>query len=177
MKLIYHDEREPLSYEKVYKGCQEGYGVKRPDMISGFMGFFFRVPDVFVYGKLEKWIEYNAKIEEELKAFIKRYMAQDYGFVTSGEYDGNTENRWICGSTAWTIARYYFEDKDLQHFGGIVLEFLWDFGVMYSIEEDMKPFYSQYCDSPDRESEIQYVSYREIMQRNEEKTQHNTRQM
>ena len=25
MKLIYHDEREPLSYDKVYKRCQEAW--------------------------------------------------------------------------------------------------------------------------------------------------------
>ena len=169
MKLIYHDESEPLSYDKVYKGCQEAYGVKRPDMISGFMGFFFRVPDVYVYGKLEKWAENNAKVEEELKVFIKRYMAQDYGFVTSDEHDLNTENRWLCGSTSWTIARYSFENEELQHRGGIVLEFLRDFGVMYSFEEDMKQFYSQYCDDPDQESEVQYVSYSEIRRRKEEK--------
>ncbi len=136
MRVIYREETKPLTYEQVYKGCQQGYGIKRPDKISGFMGFFYRLPDIFVYGKLETWLEHNENLEDELKSFINRFKAEDYGFVTRNEYDANVENRWLCGSCKRSIGRYSF-GKDYDHLGGVVLEFFEDCGLMYSVEEDM----------------------------------------
>ena len=31
MRLIFHDDSEPLTYEQVYKECQQGYGINEPD--------------------------------------------------------------------------------------------------------------------------------------------------
>ena len=143
MRLIYQDETKPLSYEKVYKGCQQGYGVKEPDKISGFMGFFYRLPDIYVYGMLETWLEHNKKMEDELKSFIKRFGAEDYGFVTRAEHDNNVENRWLAGSSNWTIGRYSF-GRDYNQFGGVVLEFFDNIGIMYSMEEDLSEIYRKY---------------------------------
>ena len=97
-KLIYHNETEPLSYEKVYQGCQKGYGIKNPDMISGFRGFFYRLPDVYACGNAEEWAENSEKIVEGFKEFVKRFCAGDYGFVTRSEYDRNNESRYLSGT-------------------------------------------------------------------------------
>ncbi len=120
MRLIYHDETKPLTYEQVYKDCQRGYGIKRPDDVIGFMGFFYRLPDVYAYGRVERWLENNEKMEGELLKFIKRFNNGDYGFITSFESDNNVENRWLCG-TAWeSIARYSFDDENVSNsYGGV----------------------------------------------------------
>ena len=136
MKLIYHDETEPVSYEKVRSRYRQGYGIEHPEKISGFAGAFFRLPDIYVYGRLEKWLENNEGLEDELKKFIDRFRAEDYGFVSRDEQEGNDENRWLCGSCDRSIGRYSF-GKDYDQFGGVVLEFFDGIGFFYSVEEDM----------------------------------------
>ncbi len=159
MRLIYHDESKPLSYEEVYKDCQRGYGIKEPDKVSGFMGFFYRLPDIYVYGKLEQWMANNDKIEPELQKFIECFYHEDYGFVTRSESDLNLENRWLCGSTIWAIARYNFTDENLSHhYGGIVLEFFREYGLFYSIEEDMREIYAKEHNNPYYKQELEYHS-------------------
>ena len=144
MRLIYHDESKPLTYEQVYKGCQQGYGIKEPNKVLGFDGFFYRLKDIYEYGRVEKWIENNEKIEPELKKFIARFCAEDYGFVTSLEHDNNVENMWLCGSCSWTIGRYAFDGKEVSNsYGGVVLEFFRDYGLFYSIEEDVREIYAK----------------------------------
>lgn len=155
MKLIYHDETVPRTYEEVYESCQKGYGIKRPNLVSGFNGFFFRVLDVYAYGKLEEWIESNEKMSEQLMGFIARYCREDYGFVTRDEYDLNGENRWFGGSCRGTIARYAFEGE-FNCYGGVVLEFFDEFGLMYSIEEDMREVYAKQYGDARVEKEIRY---------------------
>ena len=155
MRLIYHDERKPVTYEQVYEGCQKGYGIKEPDKISGFNGFFYRLPDIYVYGMLETWLEHNKKMEDELKSFINRFKAEDYGFVTRAEHNENAEDRWLCGSYRGSIGRYSFS-KDYNNFGGVVLEFFDDFGLMYSIEEDMSEIYGKYRGDSSYVNQIRY---------------------
>lgn len=169
MRLIYHDETKPLTYEQVYEACQRGYGVKRPDRISGFMGFFLRLPDIYAYGRLEMWLEHDPSVEDELLGFIRRYVAKDYGFVTRSEHDNNIENNCLCGTSYDTIARYSFSEER-NHYGGVILEFFEDFGLFYSIEEDMSNVYKEQFDDPEFENEIQYVDYREIQRRSNERS-------
>ena len=170
MKLIYHDETIPPTYEQIYKGCQQGYGIKNPDRVSGFMSFFYRLPDVYAYGELEKLAANNEKVTDELKNFVERFITGDYGFVTNGEYGDNLENKWICG-TAWgSIGRYSFSDKELNRYGGIVLEFFEDFGLLYSIEEDMSSIYAEQYNDPGYEYQIKYISFQDLVKRRDERS-------
>ena len=157
MKLIYHDDSRKRTYEEVYKDCQRGYGIKEPDKVSGFAGFFYRLSDIYAYGRLEKWLENNDKMEEELLKFVKRFYNGDYGFVTSLEHDNNVENRWLCGTCSWTIGRYSFDDVNVSNaYGGVVLEFFGDYGLFYSIEEDMSEVYAVEHKNPNFWQDITY---------------------
>lgn len=69
MRLIYHDDSRERTYEEVYKDCQRGYGIKEPDRVSGFAGFFYRLSDIYAYGRLEKWLENNDEMVGELLHF------------------------------------------------------------------------------------------------------------
>ncbi len=163
MKLIYHDETAPLTYEQAYKGAQEVYGAKHPEEVSGFAGFFFRLPDIYAYGRLGR--KQNEKVEAELQTFIRRFMAEDYGFVTPLEHDNNVENRWLCGTAYGAIARYSFEDKLLQSSGGVVLEFFKDIGIMYYVNEDMTEIYAKYKGDPSYEHQLVYYSPEQLEER------------
>ena len=158
MKLIYHDDSMPRTYEQVYRYCREGYGIKRPDKVSGFQSFFYRLPDVYAIGMAEKWMDNNDEIKGEFREFIRRFMAEDYGFVTRDEKSINDENRWMCGSCRGSIGRYSFSDKSLYHYGGVVLEFFKDYGIIYSIEEDISEIYREQYNDPGYEHGIRYVS-------------------
>ncbi len=139
MRLIYHDSTESLTFEQIQKGCQQGYGIENPEKVSGFMGFFYMLPDIYVYGMLEHWMDSDERLEKELLKLIIRFNKEDYGFVTRAEHSNNLENKWLCGSAYGAIARYSFDDSDLaERYGGVVLEFFKDYGLMYSMEEDMK---------------------------------------
>jgi hypothetical protein len=163
MKLIYHDDSKPLSYEEVYKDCQRGYGIKEPDKVSGFMGFFYRLPDIYAYGKVENWIDNNPKIEPELKRFIDRFYAEDYGFVTREEHDNNVESRWLCGDYSRTIGRYAFDGNEVSNgYGGVVLEFFENYGLFYSIDEDMREIYAKEYKNPYYKQHLEYHSYAEL---------------
>ncbi len=141
MTLFYHDEQKKPTYDEVYTACRKGYGVKQPDRILGFNGFFYSLDDIYLYGKLEGIVENNSKLSDELKGFIDRFLKEDYGFVTENEYDNNSENRWLCGSCSHSIGRYMFKES---LYGGIVLEFLNDRGFFYCIGEDMTEVYARY---------------------------------
>ncbi len=139
MRLFYHDDSDALTYDQVVEGCKTGYGINHPEKISGFNSYFFRLADIYLVGELEEWCDRDPRIEVELQKFIKRYEKEDYGFVTRAESNNNSENRWLCGSCSWTVGRYYFEDEDLAScYGGVVLEFFQDQGLLYSFEESSK---------------------------------------
>ncbi len=144
MRLFYSDESRIPTYEEVRDACRKGYGVKHPEKISGFEGFFFHLDDIYLYGRLETAVNANPEMEAELFSFIERYKRQDYGFISRLEYDGNLENRYLCGSCAWTVGRYSFSERRLQQAGGVVLEFLRDVGFLYFVDEDMTDIYQQY---------------------------------
>jgi hypothetical protein len=102
-------------------------------------------------------MEENDRIEAELQSFIFRFNNEDYGFVTRAEHDSNSENKWLSGSAYGAIARYSFEESDLaEKYGGVVLEFFKDYGLMYSIEEDMKLIYEKERNNPDYSRELIY---------------------
>jgi len=108
MRLIYTDNSKSLTREQI----QKGYGIKNPERISGYAGLFFKVDD--------------------LLKLIQRYKLEDYGFVTADEYALNMENRYLCGSCTWSVARYGFGE-----FGGTVLKFVSDKGFMYYADDDL----------------------------------------
>ena len=143
MKLIYHDEREPISNDELREGLQKGLGVEKPERIHGYQAFFYRVSDIYAYGVLEKVLDGNEKVEKELKTFAERFKKDDWGFITSNEYYSNVEQRCMWGISDYQIARYSFENPDLRHEGGVVLEFFRDFGLFYFVNEDMSEIYEE----------------------------------
>ena len=138
MKLFYESAYHSSEFVENRNKALEAHYNSPMKNVHGAEGLFFEPDDIYLYGKLEKWAENNPKIENELREFIKRYMREDYGFVSRDEEDNNLENRWLGGYSSWTIARYSFKDTGLaNHYGGIVLEFLKDEGYLYSVEDSI----------------------------------------
>lgn len=160
MKLIYHEDTNPPDPEAIVKGLQKGYGIEHPEKIAGFAGFFRDIPVVYAYGIAEKLAEEDTKIAEEFVGFVKRFMQDDYGFVSRDEYSNNGEQKWLAGTCNWSIARYAFQDRGLQMYGGMVLEFFDGYGLIYSIEEDMSEIHAKYYDDPENQHEIRYHGWK-----------------
>ncbi len=160
MKQIYHEEHNPDQYEATVERLQKGYGIEHPQKISGFAGFLCSIPDVYAYGWAEKLAEENPRIAEEFVGFVKRFAREDYGFVSRDEYDFNGEQKWLGGGTCWTIARYAFRQLDLQIYGGMVLEFFDEYGLIYCVEEDMSEIHAKYYKDPENRHDLRYIGSR-----------------
>ncbi len=138
MKLFYESAYHSSEFVENRNKALEAHYNSPMKNVHGAEGLFFEPDDIYLYGKLEQWAENDLKIEAELREFVERYKKQDYGFVSREEAENNLENRWLCGSSSWTIARYYFKDHGLATWkGGIVLEFLRDRGFFYSVEDSI----------------------------------------
>ena len=138
MKLFYRSYYHSPEYVEARKKAIEVHNNSPMKNTHGASGLFFTPDDIYLYGKLEKWVEDDPRIGEELRTFIDRYKREDYGFVSRAEAENNLENKWIGGYSSWTIARYQFEDKDLATWkGGIILEFLKNEGYLYSMDDNI----------------------------------------
>ncbi|SCX09652.1 hypothetical protein SAMN02910339_01377 [Lachnospiraceae bacterium YSD2013] len=138
MKLFYESAYHSSEFVENRNKALEAHYNSPMKNVHGAEGLLFEPDDIYLYGKLEQWAENDPKIEAELREFVERYKKQDYGFVSREEAENNLENRWLCGSSSWTIARYYFKDAELtMQYGGIVLEFLRDEGFFYSVEDSI----------------------------------------
>ncbi len=152
MRLFYHDDSEPVSEEKVKEVLRAGYGIPHPEKVMGFAHFLSRLPDIYLYGRLEKIAENDESIDEQLNGFIKRFVDDDYGFVTGSELSNNGDNNWLCGSYIGSIGRYSMEE-----YGGVVLQIFQDCGYMYMIDDDIEELYSKY--GTEVGGEINYISW------------------
>ena len=102
MRLIYSDDRTLPTRDQI----SQAYGIKNPEKISGYEGFFFKLLDIYAVGKLERDLDNNPLLINELLEMVTKYKKCEYGAVTPQEEDNNLENRYLCGSSVWTIARY-----------------------------------------------------------------------
>ncbi len=132
MKLIYKAPVPEITPEQIHKGLQDGYGTKHPERTSGYTGFFAKMPNVYAYGKLEKMLEEDKKLEPLLVGYAKNFLCDEYGLATPDEEDMNVESRWIAGTYRWCVGRYTYKHK-----GDIVIRGYDGFALAYSSAENM----------------------------------------
>ena len=138
MKLFYRSYYHSPEYVEARDRALEAHLKSPLKHVSGGAGLFFSPDDIYLYGRLEQWVEDDPRIGDELKTFIERYKREDYGFVSHAEAETNLENKWLGGFSSGTIARYQFEDNDLATWkGGIILEFLNGGGYLYSMDDSI----------------------------------------
>ena len=107
--------RKYLSFERpnpemIYKGVQDAYGIKRPEKVLGFGGFFFSLGDVYVSDYVYETILQSKEFEAFIQESLDRFKAEDYGMISGADFDENVENLYFGGG-AWMFARYFYENK------------------------------------------------------------------
>ena len=98
--------------EAIRKGFQQSLGVQHPERISGFAGFLFQTGDVYASGSIIEFIR-----DQQFRTFVleslKRFEIGDYGEISSGCQDQNTENRCLFGiDNVFGNYGYYRNDGD-----------------------------------------------------------------
>ena len=101
-------KKENVDPEKQYKIAQEGYGIKHPEKIQGFGGYFgFTFGDIYVDEDSFALLQTDKDFEEIVNACLTQFRNFDYGRKTEKEErDLNFENRLFFGLNCGLIGRY-----------------------------------------------------------------------
>ena len=138
MKLFRHFENPDP--KKICEAVKAGYGIEHPERISGFYGAFMCPrKDVYVSDELASILRRNSETEEYIGDCVKRFMNDDYGFVTEWEEGAYIEDKYIGGGTSWFIGRY-----SKKHQPSVILADLDDIIYVSTVEEDASDIYEEH---------------------------------
>lgn len=131
---LFYQAKKPNVQEGIER-ARKGFGNERAELVSGFAGaFLYSIPDVYVSECIGRDLERYEGFADTLMDFIRRFVNDDYGFVTAWENGGMTEDKYIGGSSWFLIGRYP------HRHGGIVLESFFDRSLFYYFDEDVSKF-------------------------------------
>ena len=138
MKLFRHFEKQDP--KKIYEAVKAGYGVEHPERISGFYGAF-TIPskDVYVSDEVAERLLRDPDTREYVKGSVKRFLRDDYGFVTEWEEGAYIEDRYIGGDTSWLVGRY-----SKPHQRCLIVADLCDILYVSFVEEDASGIYEEH---------------------------------
>lgn len=103
-------KREPLDRKAIYRSLQWAYETEHPEKINGCASFFFETGNVYVSGGIAQFWDV-----EELREFVfcslRAFVKQDYGEISAGDEEQNTENRSLFGGDLFGRYGYYWEGR------------------------------------------------------------------
>lgn len=131
---LFYQAKKPNVQEEIER-ARKGFGIEHAEQISGFAGtFLYSVPDVYVSERIGRDLARYEGFADTLMDFIRRFVNDDFGFVTDWEKGGMIEDKYIGGSDWFLIGRYPY------WLGGIVLETYFDRSLFYYFDEDVSKF-------------------------------------
>lgn len=131
---LFYQAKKPNVQEEIER-ARKGFGNKHAEQVSGFAGTFLSsIPDVYVSEHIGRDLARNEGFKDVLMDFIRRFVNNDFGFVTDWEKGGMIEDKYIGGSDWFLIGRYPHRN------GGIVLETYFDRSLFYYFDEDVSNF-------------------------------------
>ena len=83
--------------EVIHSFIQKGYGIKHPEKIHGYGGLFFTLGNVYVSNTVYSMMKNNTEYHQFVLDSLKRFEREDYGYISSWEYDCNIEAKWLFG--------------------------------------------------------------------------------
>ena len=138
MKLYRHFKKKDP--QKIYEAVKAGYGIEHPERISGFYGaFMLPDKDVYLSDKLARAAVNSDEIRKYIDDCIKRFLDDDYGFVTEWERGAYIEDKYIAGDTSWFIGRYYGKNGS-----SVIVADLSDIIYISFVEEDSSAIYEEH---------------------------------
>ena len=91
--------------KKVHETLQKGYGVKHPEKILGYAGFFMDFEEVQASDAVAALMEKDESFRDFVLASFRAFQKDDYGRISESDRLDNIEDKWL-GSGSELFGRY-----------------------------------------------------------------------
>ena len=92
--IIRKKQQDPRT---IHESLQKGYGIPYPEKISGYAAFFMKYGDIIVSDSIAARMEINEDFRRFIFSSLQRFQNDDYGLISSDDWDNNIEDKWIAG--------------------------------------------------------------------------------
>lgn len=95
--------------EEVLKQVKKGfgYGIKHPQKIQGYAGAVLTLPEVHIDRALFDILTVHPEFKVQLHDILVSISKEDYGYISDDDRDNNGEQRWLCGTYNFVVARFH----------------------------------------------------------------------
>ena len=107
MKTIIEAKPRPNPAE-IHKALQKGYGIKHPEKISGYAGFFMDYGEVKASDEVARGMENSTDFRDFVLASVRSFQNDDYGLISDFDWVDNIENKYLCGGGGEMFGRYAY---------------------------------------------------------------------
>ena len=82
---------------KIHETLQKGYGVKHPEKIHGYAGFFMDYGEVKASDAVAALMEEDRDFNLFVHTSFQRFQKDDYGRISESDRMDNIEDKWLDG--------------------------------------------------------------------------------
>ena len=91
-------EAEKMDRAARHQALQKGYGIERPERISGYAGLFFTLGDVYASDWVAEWMDQSEAFRAFVFRSLERFENDDFGDISELDRTDNIETKWLsCG--------------------------------------------------------------------------------
>ncbi|MBQ6425179.1 MAG: hypothetical protein IJK14_06290 [Clostridia bacterium] len=85
----------------------QAYGIKHPEKVHGFAGFFLRGdPDTYLSDGTEAYLNAHPEFETEIQEAVRRFRADDFGLLPKFDVQAQLEDIYMFGAFRWKKGIY-----------------------------------------------------------------------
>lgn len=98
---------EKVDVQKRIEQVGKAYGIRHPERIHGFAGYFLRgTPDTYLSDKAEEYLVLHPEFETELKEIIRQFNGGDFGMLPKDDVQAQLEDIYMFGAFRWKKGIY-----------------------------------------------------------------------
>ena len=83
--------------KKIHETLQKGYGVKHPEKILGYAGFFMNYGEVQASDAVAALMEKDEVFRDYVLVSFRAFRNDDYGRISESDRLDNIEDKWLGG--------------------------------------------------------------------------------
>lgn len=98
---------EKVDVKKRIEMVGQAYGVKHPEKVHGFAGYFLRgEPDTYLSDGTEMYLDAHPEFETEVREAARRFSADDFGILPKDDVRAQLEDIYMFGCFRWLKGIY-----------------------------------------------------------------------
>ncbi len=82
---------------EIHRSLQKGCGIKHPEKIHGYAGFFMNYGEVKASDAVAALMEKDEEFRSFVHGSFRAFRNDDYGCISESDRDANIEDKWLCG--------------------------------------------------------------------------------